>query len=422
MSGINRFSVRKKRILIVSPFFPCPAFEGNRRRVATLARAFKALGHEVHIAAVAAPDLDPGSETQTEKTLSVQAHGVGQYLATNKFRRIKRRIRRKLVSPLLRFMFRAPRWELAESDIDYIFDRDWHLGLYLLQQKYRFDAVCVEYVFLSQAFANFGPEVIKIIDTHDIFADRNDKLRANGVTHGWWTATAAAEIVGLSRADSVIGIQEEESEYFRANIPSRVVTIGHLFDSIAIDAQPGEGSVPSMLFVGFNNSPNVEALNWLMREVLPIVWRTLPLAELWVVGSVGEAIDVADARIRRLGRVTDLGPYYRQSHLVLNAVGFGTGLAIKTMEAMAQGKALVVRAAGARGLPLVAKQSVRVADSAPLFAHAVVELLASPIARLRMGEDCLGIVKEMNESQMCTLANLLHPVETMSPEWEASAR
>ena len=52
----------------------------------------------------------------------------------------------------------------------------------------------------------------------------------------------------------------------------------------------------------------------------------------------------------KLGRVPDLEPHYRQAAVVINPVPYGSGLKIKSVEALAFGKCLVTSQAGVSGL------------------------------------------------------------------------
>jgi glycosyltransferase involved in cell wall biosynthesis len=76
--------------------------------------------------------------------------------------------------------------------------------------------------------------------------------------------------------------------------------------------------------------------------------------------------------VKKMGRVPDLEPYYRQAAVVINPVPYGSGLKIKSVEALAFGKCLVTTATGVQGLEEEAKPPYEIRD---------IEEMADPIVR-----------------------------------------
>lgn len=120
---------------------------------------------------------------------------------------------------------------------------------------------------------------------------------------------------------------------------------------------------------------NVHGLSWFMDQVLPAVRRRVPDAELWLAGGIGDRIGRSVAGVRRLGFVEDLAEVYRRAAVVINPQRFGTGLSIKSVDALLHGRPLVTTASGARGLEEGANAAFRQVDSAEEFGDALVELL-----------------------------------------------
>src|SRR5690606_3854767 len=106
--------------------------------------------------------------------------------------------------------------------------------------------------------------------------------------------------------------------------------------------QPSPGEDDRVLFVGSNTAPNTVGLAWFLEEVWPEVLKRRPSCRLDVAGSVERGFDARDQRgVRFLGLVDDLAPLYRRAGVVVSPLTFGSGLKIKLIEAMAQGKAVV---------------------------------------------------------------------------------
>lgn len=141
---------------------------------------------------------------------------------------------------------------------------------------------------------------------------------------------------------------------------------------------------PELLFVGnFVHPPNVDAAEWLAREILPLARVRCPQLSLQLVG------DNVPARVRGLasgfvnvvGRVADVRTYYDRAAVVVAPLRAGGGMRVKVLEALAAGKAVVATRLAAAGLGVDDGEQVMLADSAEPFAAAVVDLVADPVRR-----------------------------------------
>jgi GT2 family glycosyltransferase len=124
------------------------------------------------------------------------------------------------------------------------------------------------------------------------------------------------------------------------------------------------------------SSPNVDALLWFTREVLPLVSRKIPWIRLDVTGGDPPPSVRALARgsLRLLGRVDDLAVSYASARVVVVPVRIGSGVKIKTIEAIQYGVPAVTTEVGAEGLPADVADAISVADDPAKFAASVVEL------------------------------------------------
>lgn len=112
-------------------------------------------------------------------------------------------------------------------------------------------------------------------------------------------------------------------------------------------------SPPRALFLGdYRHGPNPEAARRLVREVLPLLQRAVPAAELWIAGPNESGLrDLAAAKgVRMLGFVDDLPSLFGQVRVLLAPLWSGTGFRVKAATALAHGVPVVTNALGGRGL------------------------------------------------------------------------
>src|SRR5262249_11903455 len=109
----------------------------------------------------------------------------------------------------------------------------------------------------------------------------------------------------------------------------------------------------TMLFLGsFRHLPNVEALQWFVEKVLPLVRASEPRARLIVIGSdppPRHSLPEADA-IELFGFVEDVREPLARYGVFVCPILSGSGVRVKLLEAFAAGIPVVSTRIGAEGL------------------------------------------------------------------------
>lgn len=350
---------------MISPFPSHPQNAGSNIRIFRLASCLREMGHEVHFCYVKTSD-DCDMEGMSEFWGRFLYCVPSQYPQRSLLRRVLAGIRRYLGLHLY-FL----------DDWYYSID-DWYppaLDLFTSQltNAQTFDVVLVEYVFFSKAFSHFGKNVLKIIDTHDAFANRHrqyEKINKNG-RYLWFTATPQGEARGLSRADVVIAIQKEEARFFQQLVTSKVVTIGHLLASCRSDST--NSNAHKLLFVGTLTKENELGVEFFMEQILPRIQSQYPDAKLLACGKICSVIADSQHCIK-LGVVEEVSTAYERAGIVINPAYLGTGLAIKSIEALSYGKPLVTTPQGARGLEEGRDLAFLVGHTAEDFSRHIIHL------------------------------------------------
>lgn len=386
------------KILMVSPVPTHPTIAGNRARILTLADSLAAVGHELHFAWAALEDGD---------RIAMMQHFNGRfvelgYRVPKTVDGVSARLRRSM----LRRMGHA---SAHVWGVDDWYDPGLTDQLTTLQEQHKFEVVFVEYVFLSKALEAFPAGVVKVIDTHDRFADRHLHYLRAGKQPEWFATTQAGERKGLARADVVVAIQDSEARLFAAAaLPGhpRVMTVGHLLD---MSQSVLMANVPRAIFVASANSINVDAANFFIAGVLPLIRNDIQDFEFWLAGDVCQ--DALEAPgVHKLGRVDSVAQTYAQGALAVNPVRMGTGLNIKTMECLALGVPLIATESGSRGLEsLRGRAFLTVADNdVAAMAASVIRVLRDQELRASLVHEALVAARVWNAAQLASLADALH--------------
>jgi glycosyltransferase involved in cell wall biosynthesis len=383
------------KILMLSPVPTHPPIAGNRARILTLVDSLIAAGHTLHFAWLAMEDGD---------RRAMMKHFNGAFTEL-----MYRAPKVNLAARLRRRMQRQLGWASAYvSGVDDWYDPGLTPQLAALHAQHGFDAVFVEYVFMSKAFEAFPAGVVKILDTHDRFADRHLHYLRAGKQPEWFATTPEGERTGLARADVVLAIQDAEAALFASALQgqARVLTVGHLLDmsqSVLL------ASAPRAVFIASGNSINVDGTKAFITDVLPLVRAEIPDFELWLAGDVCQQVLDAPS-VRKLGRVNSVAQTYAQGALAVNPVRMGTGLNIKTMECLALGVPLVATASGSRGLENLRGQAFLAVpdDDVAAMAAAVIRLLRDNALRMTLVQGALSAARAWNIKQLETLECALH--------------
>ncbi len=126
--------------------------------------------------------------------------------------------------------------------------------------------------------------------------------------------------------------------------------------------------------------PNQQAMEWFHNFVWPKVIQQLPLAQFFMAGkNMPEAYQSwATANFKVMGEVEDAHAFAADKAILIVPLQSGSGIRMKTIEAMLMGKAVVTTSIGAQGLPIKNHEHCVIADAAEDFAKAIIDLLNNP--------------------------------------------
>jgi glycosyltransferase involved in cell wall biosynthesis len=144
-----------------------------------------------------------------------------------------------------------------------------------------------------------------------------------------------------------------------------------------------------IIFVGaFQHSPNVDAMLYFCKEILPIIRREIPALELLIVGSKPPPVILdlaADPLIHVSGFVPDTRPYMARSSVYIVPLRLGVGIRGKILEAWGMEMPVVSTSVGCAGLRYGNGRNLLVADTPEQFAGQVLTLIKDPEMRRRVG-------------------------------------
>lgn len=394
-----------KRVLLIAPVPTHPSGTGASARVRHMAESLQSLGHEVHF-------LHVHQKLGTPRAPMEQFWGdrFHEFRGLSPVSWVRRGRRKALRVVAKTFHLNLP--------VDSYFDPGLTRYVRALLERHSFDVVIVSYVFYSKVLEAVPQSVLKVIDTHDVFTDRYRIYRENGQPGEFFSTGREGEQLALDRADVVLAIQELDRSHFHSLSRTPVAVVGHLApvpDAAEVGASQPAASDSAMLFVGSDMGINVVGVRWFIEHVLPAVRERVPAAELWLVGSVCRRIGDGVPGVRLFGFVERVADLYARAAVVVNPQRFGTGLSIKSIDALRHGRPLVTTPSGGRGLGDGVGTAFLQAESAEAFAEHLVGLLQDPDRRAELAGRAEDFARRHRERSVQVLAEVMDGVVEPQP-------
>jgi polysaccharide biosynthesis protein PslH len=215
-----------------------------------------------------------------------------------------------------------------------------------------------------------------------------------------WLDVRRLEKRAAKWADVVTAITDADLQHYRRLKPANrtfLLPFGYRNRDILVAAAGDETDQEAVCFVGSMDwPPNVTAAQFLVREIMPLVWETKPNTKCFLIGkNPGDEIKALSSnRVIVTGSVPSLSDYYRHVPVVVVPMRSGSGIKVKLIEALAAGSAVVTTSAGAAGLTVESGRQLMVVDDPAEFAKAVTYLLTNRSERAKLGTEAQRFVRE----------------------------
>jgi glycosyltransferase involved in cell wall biosynthesis len=229
-----------------------------------------------------------------------------------------------------------------------------------------------------------------VLETHDV---QSHLLQEKSARNPWTgrpdtlERLIKSETGLLEKANALIHLSIDDFKFFQTLLPSKpqflaFPTIDEKFSS-SVSSANAPSEIFDLLFVGQWHPPNLAAVKWFLEQVWPLLVDRR--YKLKIVGPVGPMVQRELPQLHETfrscftGEVADLVPYYRATRCVIAPMVSGSGTSIKTIEALALGKAFVGTSKAFRGMPMERLNAVGIQahDDPQAFADAIVHALCN---------------------------------------------
>jgi len=343
-------AARRRRIAVVSPYFPFPLSHGGAVRIFNLLRE---MAGEFDIFLFAFRDRETAADFAPVLEHCARIILIGEP------------------------RYREPRWStLLPPEVHEFRSPAMRTAIERVRREYKIEAVQVEYTMLA-------PYRGDVLVEHDITYELYRQIRDGS----WWDywRWRRFETKWIGRYRKVVVMSEQDRVLLdRPNVA--VIPNGVDLERFVPEIErPGR----RLLFIGsFRHFPNIVAYRFFVEQVWPLLRENIQLTVVagpdpltyWHQHTGLMDIPVDDG-IRLLEFVSDVRPLYVEANLAIVPTLVSAGTNLKVLEAMAMDRAVVSTLCGCAGLDLEHAVNVWIADAPADFAHAIEALLADDSLR-----------------------------------------
>jgi len=250
----------------------------------------------------------------------------------------------------------------------------------LMKRGHEFDVVMLSRHYVAAqhiaTVRRYAPNARIVFDTVDLHFVREERLAA---IDGGAAATLSAntkraeELKLIAKADVTVVVSEAERALLQTLAPAARVVLVSNVHVLSPTVAPWSERRGIVFIGGFRHPPNVDAMLWYAREVLPHVRDALPGVKTYVIGgdvpASIKALAADDFVV--LGHVPDIEPYFESARISIAPLRYGAGVKGKINLAMSHGMPVIATSMAIEGMHLTDGEDVLVADEPRAFAEAM---------------------------------------------------
>jgi polysaccharide biosynthesis protein PslH len=397
------------RILFLAHRIPYPPNKGEKIRSYNMLNYLRRR-HEVHLATLIDESKDLGHVAHVSTLVANLIYDI--------------------IHPRLRMFISVLGFIRSRSiSVSCFYSRKVQTGVDRLLKQYDFDAVIcsssqmADYLFRSRCPNEKLKRPMWLMDLMDVdsYKWRQYAEGSSGVRR--WIYNRESKYLSrheeriLEEFDSVMLISEQEKNTLLKQVSAdNVQAISNGVDLEYFNPSYG-GKIskqgPVLVFTGvMDYRPNVEGVDWFVRNVFERIRRDFSNATFYIVGSH------PSPRVERLRRfpgvhvtgfVQDIRAYLASADVCVVPLKMARGVQNKVLEAFAMGKAVVCTPEALEGINASPGRDVFVADDAAMFGSCVLRLLENVSLRKRLEINARQCVETSYswEKNLAPLENLL---------------
>jgi glycosyltransferase involved in cell wall biosynthesis/GT2 family glycosyltransferase len=239
--------------------------------------------------------------------------------------------------------------------------------------------------------------IFDTVDLHFLREERKGRLENNKRRIRLAERRRKQELGIMEMSDVTLVVSPAEKELLIREVPhARIEVVSNILSVYGRAATFEERR--DMVFIGnFIHSPNVDAMVYFVKEILPHIRNRINGIRLHIVGSntppVIKKLEADDVIVT--GYVKDLAPLFSSILLSVAPLRYGSGVKGKVNMSMSYGVPVVATSCASEGTGLTDGKDVLIADTTDGFVEAVVRLYSDKDLWNKLSEEGMENVRSM---------------------------
>ena len=255
--------------------------------------------------------------------------------------------------------------------------------------------VAANYVGAVRLYAPQAKLIFDTVDLHYLREERAAALAASAELARHAAQTKVQELRLMRETDTTLVVSTAEKRLLETELPNvRIEVLSNVH--AAHGSRKPFADRHDLVFVGgFQHPPNIDAVCWFVREVMPLL-RAGSAPLLHVIGSKvpSEVLDLTADDVIVHGFVPDIAPFMDESRLSVAPLRYGAGVKGKVNMAMSYGLPVVATSMAVEGMHVRPGIDVMVADTPVDFAAAIERAYADAQLWQTLSDNGLVNVRE----------------------------
>lgn len=385
----------KLRILQVSNRVPYPLNEGGTIGIYNYTRGFSEAGCEVTLLAQSA---------KKHKINEQEAYDALSKYATYHSYPIDTDVK---IGPALRNLFTNKSY-----NVERFYDPAYEKALIDNLKENSYDVIQIEGTFpalYSEVIFKHRKNALVVLRQHNVEFQIWQRLARNtkNPIKRWYLQLLA---------DRLKAFEEKHLNQYDALVPV-TADDGELFQSMgcSIPVFPSPAGIDTELWKPSNNEdsqaiyhigslewlPNLEAIDWFVKDVWPLVQKDCPKASFYVAGKgmPEEYKAMQIPGVEMIGQVESATEFVNDKAITVVPLKSGSGIRLKILEAMSAGKVVISTTIGAQGITCTDGKDILIADTPEEFCDAIRRVTTDENLANNLKQNARRLIEELYSNQ-----------------------
>ena len=242
-------------------------------------------------------------------------------------------------------------------------------------------------------------------------------LRAHNVEHKIWRDLAKNNVIKKmfflfmshqmklmeetipKNIDYIFTLSGSDEKYFSSIFPEKIYNIPVTFNTNHTAAKKMKDTIVHLGAMDWK--PNIEGVNWFIREVLPLIKKMKHNIQIHIAGKAmpKNYFNYNDNNTIIEGEIKNAQNYIMSKEIMFVPLFSGSGIRIKILEGMSFGLPIISTSKGAEGIPCTHLENIIIANTPREFCNAISLLIENKKLAKKIGQNGQLLIKNYFSKQ-----------------------